>query len=441
MHRNLKPHNILIQNDGTVKISDFTLSRISTAPHFPYTPEDPKVRERSTRETRRLWYRAPEMIFRKEVYAFEVDLWSIGCLLAELALGEPLFKGETEVDQLFKIFRLTGTPSEEVFNKCYKTADGTRIKLPNWPRIYFGYACYNRNSEEFKTLVNSYLKGREEVLYKLMELKDTLGSDGMDLLWKLLDLDTQNRISAGEALQHPFLSDMESDMEIDATGQNHTNLSQYEVRSHIDLLKKNEELLRPDPQYMSKQSMVSESMRTILVDWLVDVSMHFEVMGETLHFAIGYIDRTLSVLEIEKNKLQLVGVTCMKIADVFNEKSKEYYRQDNASEYAYITADEYTSDEVIKMEKQILTLLDFNCYSPTVIHFLKLLNMSEEVKLLSNYLADLMLLTTKPLAFKPSLVANSIMYLACGAINNFEVPENNPELFKLLFGEYPFDEF
>jgi cyclin A len=263
----------------------------------------------------------------------------------------------------------------------------------------------------------------------------------MELLWKLLDLDTQNRISASDALQHPFLSDMESDMEIDATGQNHINLSQYEVRSHIDLLKKNEELLRPDPQYMSKQSMVSESMRTILVDWLVDVSMHFEVMGETLHFAIGYIDRTLSVLEIEKNKLQLVGVTCMKIADVFNEKSKEYYRQDNASEYAYITADEYTSDEVIKMEKQILTLLDFNCYSPTVIHFLKLLNMSEEVKLLSNYLADLMLLTTKPLAFKPSLVANSIMYLACGAINNFEVPENSPELFKLLFGEYPFDEF
>ena len=78
MHRNLKPHNILIQNNGDVKISDFTLSRIGTAPHCPYTPEDPKERERSTRETRRLWYRAPEMIFRKEIYAFEVDLWSIG---------------------------------------------------------------------------------------------------------------------------------------------------------------------------------------------------------------------------------------------------------------------------------------------------------------------------------------------------------------------------
>jgi cyclin B len=113
-------------------------------------------------------------------------------------------------------------------------------------------------------------------------------------------------------------------------------------------------------------------MRSILVDWLVDVSVHFEVMTETLHFAISYIDRTLSILEIEKSKLQLVGVTCMKIADVFNEKSKEYYRQENATEYAYITADEYTSDELIQMEKKILTLLDFKLYSPTTIHFVKI---------------------------------------------------------------------
>ena len=120
MHRNLKPHNILLLKDGQVKISDFTLSRIRTAPHCPYTPEDPKERERSTRETRRLWYRAPEMIFRKEVYAYEVDLWSIGCLLVEMALGEPLFNGESEVEQLFKIFKFVGAPSEDLFNNKYK---------------------------------------------------------------------------------------------------------------------------------------------------------------------------------------------------------------------------------------------------------------------------------------------------------------------------------
>ena len=67
-------------------------------------------------------------------------------------------------------------------------------------------------------------------------------------------------------------------------------------------------------------------MRAILVDWLVDVSVHFEVMSETLHYAVNYIDRTLSRVQVDKGKLQLVGVACMKVADVFNERSKEYYR-------------------------------------------------------------------------------------------------------------------
>ena len=53
------------------------------------------------------------MLFRKNQYAFEVDLWSVGCLFAELALGEPLFTGESEVEQLFKIFKFTGVPQED----------------------------------------------------------------------------------------------------------------------------------------------------------------------------------------------------------------------------------------------------------------------------------------------------------------------------------------
>ena len=131
---------------------------------------------------------------------------------------------------------------------------------------------------------------------------------------------------------------------------------------------------RPESEFMTNQKFITENMRSILVDWLVDVSVHFEVMGETLHYAINYIDRTLSKLVVEKNKLQLVGVACMKIADVFNERSKEYYRQENASEYAYITADEYTPMEVIQMEKRILNILNFELYSPTAVSFIKMMN-------------------------------------------------------------------
>lgn len=106
MHRNLKPDNIMVSDDGSsgseeihqVKITDFALSRIAVVPHFSYTPEDPKERERSGREARRLWYRPPELLYRKKFYSFEVDIWAMGCLLAELALGEALFNGDSEIE-------------------------------------------------------------------------------------------------------------------------------------------------------------------------------------------------------------------------------------------------------------------------------------------------------------------------------------------------------
>lgn len=131
--------------------------------------------------------------------------------------------------------------------------------------------------------------------------------------------------------------------------------------------------LSPKPNFMDNQPHITDNMRSILVDWLVDVSVHFEVMSSTLHFAINYIDRTLGTIAVEKNKLQLVGVACMKIADVFNERSREYYRQENAGEYAYITADEYTPAEVILYEKKILSTLNFELYSPTSVSFMRLL--------------------------------------------------------------------
>lgn len=76
-------------------------------------------------------------------------------------------------------------------------------------------------------------------------------------------------------------------------------------------------------------------------------------------------------MKIEKANLQLVGVTCMKIADVLTERSKEYYKQENASEFSYITADEYSPAQIVETEKNILSLLGFRLVAPTVMHFLK----------------------------------------------------------------------
>ena len=117
-----------------------------------------------------------------------------------------------------------------------------------------------------------------------------------------------------------------------------------------------------------------------------------------------------------RTKLQLLGVTCIKIADVFNEKSKEYYRQENASEYAYITADEYTPQEVIETEKRILNLMEFKIITPTIMHFLKAYCHFADVKTsaatLAMYMADVLLLSYEALKYPPSLLASAVLFLS-----------------------------
>ena len=89
------------------------MSRFIPSPNLDaYTPEDPKERERSGRESRRLMYRAPELMFRPSLYGKEIDIWSVGCLFAEMALAEPLLAEKSEIGLLLSIFRLTGSPSE-----------------------------------------------------------------------------------------------------------------------------------------------------------------------------------------------------------------------------------------------------------------------------------------------------------------------------------------
>ena len=98
-HRDLKPENLLVAPDMTVKIIDFGIAReIRSKP--PYTEYV------STR-----WYRAPEMLFRFSTYSAPVDIFAVGCIVAEMYLGRPLFLGSSELDQISKITSVLGSPA------------------------------------------------------------------------------------------------------------------------------------------------------------------------------------------------------------------------------------------------------------------------------------------------------------------------------------------
>lgn len=93
-HRDLKPCNVLISQDGSdVKIADFGLSRVVQQPLRPMS-----------REIVTLWYRAPEVIMAQTEYSIGVDIWAIGCIMAELFLKKPIFCGDSQSSQLFDIF-------------------------------------------------------------------------------------------------------------------------------------------------------------------------------------------------------------------------------------------------------------------------------------------------------------------------------------------------
>ncbi|TKW40133.1 hypothetical protein SEVIR_1G226300v4 [Setaria viridis] len=174
LHRDLKTSNILLNNRGEVKICDFGLSRQYGSPLKPYT--QPVVT---------LWYRAPELLLGAKEYSTAIDMWSLGCIMAELLSKEPLFTGKNEIGQLDKIFRILGTPNEERW-PGYSKLPGAKGKFVKQP--------YNRLRERFPPV--SFTGGL------------TLSEAGFELLTRLLTYDPEKRISADDALNHEWFREV-----------------------------------------------------------------------------------------------------------------------------------------------------------------------------------------------------------------------------------------
>ncbi|KAL7602646.1 probable serine/threonine-protein kinase At1g54610 [Lactuca sativa] len=117
LHRDIKGSNLLIDNDGILKIADFGLASFF----------NPQNKQPMTSRVVTLWYRPPELLLGASYYGVSVDLWSAGCILAELLAGKPILPGRTEVEQLHKIFKLCGSPSDEYWKK-YRLPNATLFK-------------------------------------------------------------------------------------------------------------------------------------------------------------------------------------------------------------------------------------------------------------------------------------------------------------------------
>uniref|UniRef100_A0A7S3V0A9 Cyclin-dependent kinase 2 homolog n=1 Tax=Aplanochytrium stocchinoi TaxID=215587 RepID=A0A7S3V0A9_9STRA len=177
IHRDLKTSNILYNNDGTVAICDFGLARKYEEP-----PQG-----KYTQLVITLHYRPPELLLGAEEYSTKVDIWSMGCIFAELLQGKVLLYGKSELEQLDKIFMLLGSPTEE-----------------NWPGV--------SKLKLFSKFERSTGKQKRSMLDSLFPRSTVTGGPylspvGVDLLGKMLTLDPATRITAAEALKHPWFDE------------------------------------------------------------------------------------------------------------------------------------------------------------------------------------------------------------------------------------------
>ncbi|GFR45407.1 hypothetical protein Agub_g6782, partial [Astrephomene gubernaculifera] len=173
LHRDLKASNILIDTKGTVKLADFGLAR-------PYGGTDAGF----TNRVITLWYRPPELLLGAVKYGGEVDMWSVGCIFAELLTGKPLFPGKDEMDQMDKIFQIMGAPTEQAWPgvtslnlKLYKN-----VPLDKYPRQH-----------RLRETLRSKGVGRH------------ISEEAIRLLERMLCLDPSRRITAADAVMDPYM--------------------------------------------------------------------------------------------------------------------------------------------------------------------------------------------------------------------------------------------
>ncbi|KAK6140985.1 hypothetical protein DH2020_025276 [Rehmannia glutinosa] len=186
---------------------------------------------------------------------------------------------------------------------------------------------------------------------------------------------------------------------------------------------------RPLADYMEKiQRDITQGMRGILIVWLVEVSEEYRLVPDTLYLTVNLIDRFLSENYIEKQKLQLLGVTCMLIASKYEEICAP-----RVEEFCFITDNTYTKEEVVKMESCVLNFLGFQLSVPTTKKFLRRFIQaaqvsykvpSVELEFLANFLAELTLTEYSFLKFLPSLIAASAVFLAKWTLDQSEHPWN-----------------
>ncbi|CAF0931602.1 unnamed protein product [Rotaria sp. Silwood1] len=199
-------------------------------------------------------------------------------------------------------------------------------------------------------------------------------------------------------------------------------------QSIFEHLKSVEHIYAPKVNFMEYQSDINSAMRTILIDWLIEVTDEYKLNDETLFLCVQYVDRFLSTVNVTRSKLQLLGTTCMYVAS----KYEEMYPP-ALEEFSFITDNTYEIKHILRMEQIIMKMLNFSISGPTCYTFLQhyLINLKSIIStdnnddykcliMLSNYLCTLTLLYDRPFSlYYSSIIAASCLLYSIQLLNQY----------------------
>ncbi len=370
LHRDLKPGNILLDEDLNVSICDWGLARFANG----------MTEGAFSTCVQTLWYRCPELLLGCDKYGFNVDIWSVGVIICVMLNGEALFSGDSDIDQLYQIFRVCGTPTEGYLT----TLPEYRVNFPTWER---------------------------KLIHDIVKISKT----GGDLLSEMLCLDPTDRISVLDALNHSYFDDIRNTKYVYAEP----------LSNHIH---------KPMNGNIDNQKNINDRMRSVIIDWLLSVTRKFRLQLATYFLAIKYIDLYMMDKQIDRKNLKLLGITCFMIASKINEVHCPSIR-----DFIYITDDRYTSDEVKEMEIEILYTFKFNMFIPTEYVYLKMycnklkIEKCDMINAIQYLLYALHYNTTR--LYNPKDLAYCTLYKTLHDKSKLEDPVNN-ELLRLVTDSY-----
>lgn len=260
IHRDIKPDNILLNENGRLILADFGLAR-SNIPIYLHLPN--VIEPMYTQEVITLWYRAPELLLGADKYGYEIDNWSIGCVIAEMITLEPIFQGTDRKSQLKAIFEVLGKPTNDI-----------------WPGV--------EKLDFYKKISTQYESTIEEKPYNT------------PLIRGLLTYNPKTRVTAYEALNTKYFDDIRETIEI-------------ELPAPKIYQPKCEEILLLRSDQLSKMSTIDPVERSDILE-----KMYNFLPTRTFFLALHIFDKYLS-LDTTNDNYELIGFAAAKLASDYND--------------------------------------------------------------------------------------------------------------------------